>query len=72
MKTELDTEIATGNIRKITIYDLLLTIVSLNIMVFIAEPMFKTITRISDEDFLKLRERRKKENVDIILNSLNP
>jgi len=72
MKTELDTEIALGNIRPITVYDLLLTIVSLNIMIFIAEPMFKTITRISDEDFMKLRERRKKENVHIILNSLKP
>ena len=72
MKTELDAEIAAGNIRSITVYDLLLSIVSLNIMIFIAEPMFKTITRISDEDFKKLRERRKKENVHIILNSLKP
>lgn len=72
MKTELDAEIAAGNIRSITVYDLLLSIVSLNIMIFIAEPMFKTITRISDEDFKNLRERRKKENVHIILNSLKP
>lgn len=72
MKSELEVEIAAGNIRQITIYDLLLTIVSLNIMVFIAEPMFKTITRLSDDDFLKLKERRKKENVHIILNSLKP
>jgi len=72
MKTDLDAEIEVGNIRRITIYDLLLSIVSLNIMVFILEPMFKTITRISDEDFIKLRERRKKENVHVILNSLKP
>jgi len=72
MKTDLDAEIAAGNIRQITIYDLLLTIVSLNIMVFIAEPMFKTITRLSDDDFAKLREKRKKENVRIIMNSLKP
>lgn len=72
IKNELDEEIASGNIRPITFYDLLLNIVSLNIMIFIIEPLFKTITRISDEDFLKLRERRKKENVHIILNSLKP
>lgn len=72
IKSELDAEIALGNIRPITVYDLLLTIVSLNIMIFIAEPVFKTITRISDEDFTKLRERRKKENVNIILKSLEP
>ncbi len=72
MKSELDEEIALGNIRSITIFDLMLTIVSLNIMVFIAEPMFKTISGISNEEFIKLRERRKKENVHIILSSLKP
>ena len=72
MKAELDIEIAKGTIRRITVYDLILSIVSLNIMIFIAEPMFKAITRISDEDFKRLRERRKKENVNIILKSLEP
>jgi hypothetical protein len=72
MKAELDVEIAQGRIRPITIYDLLLSIVSLNIMIFISEPMFKAITGISDEDFIRLREKRKTENVNIILKSLEP
>ena len=72
MKNELEAEIKKGNIRPMTIYDLLMTIVSLNIVAFIAEPIFKTITKISDEEYLKLLERRKKENVHIILNSLKP
>ncbi|WP_020529919.1 TetR/AcrR family transcriptional regulator [Flexithrix dorotheae] len=72
MQKELDEEISKGNVRPMTVYDLLLSIVSLNIIVFLAEPMFKTITKISDEEFSKLRERRKKENVEIILRSLKP
>lgn len=72
MKKELDEEITKGKIRQISIYDLLMTIVSLNIAVFLVEPMFKTITQISDDEFKQLREGRKKENVHIILNSLKP
>lgn len=72
MQAEIEAEVASGNIRPISVYDLLMTIVSLNIMVFIAEPMFRTITRISEEDFIQLRQRRKKENVHIILSSLKP
>lgn len=72
MKKELDEEIAKGEIRPITIYDLLLTIVSLNITVFITEPMFKLITRISNEEFNELILKRRAENVHIILSSLKP
>jgi TetR/AcrR family transcriptional regulator len=72
IQSEVETEVAAGNIRPISVYDLLLTIVSLNIMVFIAGPMFSAITRISEEDFIKLRERRKKEHVHIIISSLKP
>lgn len=72
MQKELKDEIDKGNIRHITVYDLMMTIVSLNIIVFLAEPMFKTITKISDEQFKQLQERRKQENVHIILTSLKP
>lgn len=72
MQEELDVEIANGNVKPMTVFDLLLTIISLNLMVFIAEPMFKAVTKIPDEEFIALRERRKKENVQIILKSLKP
>ncbi len=72
MQKELKDEIDKGNIRQITVYDLMMTIVSLNIIVFLAEPMFKTITKISDAQFKQLQERRKQENVHIILKSLKP
>lgn len=72
MQKELEIEIEKGTIRQTSVYDLLMTIVSLNIIVFLAEPMFKTITKISDEEFQLLQARRKKENVHIILKSLKP
>lgn len=69
---ELQTEIDKGNIRPVSVFDLLLTIVSLNITGFIVEPVFKAITKLTDKEYLALMERRKKENVDIILKSLKP
>jgi TetR/AcrR family transcriptional regulator len=72
MQKELEIEIKKGTIREMNAYDLLMTIVSLNIIVFLVEPMFKTVTNISDEEFQLLQERRKKENVHIILKSLKP
>lgn len=72
MQKELQDEIDKGNIRHMTVYDLMMTIVSLNIIVFLAEPMFKIITKISDEQFKRLQESRKQENVNIILKSLKP
>lgn len=72
MSNELQKEIKNGTVRPITIYDLLMTIVSLNIIAFLGEPIFKTITKISDEEYQKLLERRKKENVHIVLKSLEP
>ncbi|MBN1980849.1 MAG: TetR/AcrR family transcriptional regulator [Chitinivibrionales bacterium] len=72
LNSELSTEIKKGIIRPISAIDLLLTIVSLNVALFIARPIFKTVTTISDKEFEKMVEHRKKENVTIILNSLRP
>ena len=72
IQKEINEEYEKGNIRKTNIYDLLMSIASLNIMVFLMEPMFKAITNISDEDYKKLLQNRKKENVHIVLNSLKP
>ena len=72
MESELNAEIEKGTIRKISIYDLLMSIVSLNIIGFLGEPIFKTITGLNDEQYQQLLDRRKKENVHIILNSLKP
>jgi len=69
---EIEREIENGSIRSISVLDLLMTIVSLNITGFIVEPVFKILTGLSDEEYLALLENRKKENVYIILKSLKP
>jgi AcrR family transcriptional regulator len=72
MKEELEAEIAKGNIRPISIYDLLITMISLNAMLFLASPVLKILANFSEEDFEKLVAHRKQENVTIIIRSLRP
>ncbi|MGB5322274.1 TetR/AcrR family transcriptional regulator, partial [Lutimonas sp.] len=51
MDRELQQEIAEGRVRQTTIRDLLLTIVSMNIMVFLGAPMIKIMMGLSDEAY---------------------
>lgn len=69
---ELEEEIRKGNIRPIKTIDLLFSIVSLNMVLFLAKPFIKTITNISDKEYEAMVEHRKKENVLMILRSLRP
>lgn len=72
MESDLNKAIEKGIVRSMSIYDLMMTIVSLNIIGFLGEPIFRTITGLSDEQYTELLESRKKENVRIILSSLKP
>jgi AcrR family transcriptional regulator len=72
MEKELKNEIAKGNIRNISSTDLMISIFSLNAMLFIGSPIIKVIGKFTDEEYNKLIEHRKKENVHIILKSLEP
>lgn len=69
---ELKAEIEKGTIKDISIYDLLLTIVSLNVSLFLVGPIFQAISTLSDKEFEKLVETRKLEHVRIVLASLRP
>ncbi len=70
MQAELESEIAKGNIRPITAYDLIISMFSLNVMLFLASPIFRTLADFPDDEFEKFIDHRKKENVLIILRSL--
>ena len=72
IRNELQQEITKGNIRQVNPTDLLLSIISLNAIMFIASPIIKIVTGASDKDYEKMVERRKGENVRIILQSLKP
>jgi AcrR family transcriptional regulator len=72
MESELRVEIEKGNIRPISAMDLILTILSLNLILFLASPVLKAITGMTETEYQNLIESRKRENVTIILKSLRP
>ncbi len=69
---ELEAEIEKGNIRPISALDLFLSILSLNINIFLLKPLLKDILSLDDEQFNRMAEERKKENVRTIIMSLKP
>ena len=72
INNELQAEIEKGNIRSMSTMDLLISIVSLNVTIFLLSPIVKNVANMKDEDFKSIIENRKKENVLIILRSLKP
>jgi AcrR family transcriptional regulator len=72
MEVELKEEIEKGTIRPVTATDLLLTILALNLVVFLAGPVMKELTGMTEPEYQTLIERRKRENVTIILKGLRP
>jgi AcrR family transcriptional regulator len=72
MEHELKAEIEKGTIRPMTATDLMLTILSLNLVLFLASPVLKAMTGMTEAEFQNLIENRKRENVSVILRSLRP
>lgn len=70
LKQEIDNEVEKGTIRYIDAYDLLFSIVSLNIFVFIGKPLVLGILELDEDQFLRFLEHRKQVDVEIILNRL--
>lgn len=70
IQSDLDAEYAKGTIKKITAFDLLIDIISVNIFIFVAYPLSSEIgARVygSEKEFF---EARKHENVELILNRI--
>lgn len=69
----LNDEIAKGAVRPITIRDLMLNVISINIVAFLALPVLKDAFNLDNGEALNhfLNERRK-SNVQFILNALKP
>ena len=72
LNEDLKAEIAKGNVREMSVYDLFLDIVSLNVIPFLLETPFKTITKISEAEYEELLKRRKEENIKLILKGIRP
>ena len=72
LQKRLDLESAKGSIRPTLLVDLFFTILGLNALPFLAGPILKTATEMSDAEFDSLLRRRRAENVRIVLASLRP
>ena len=69
---ELQELASQGVIRHIRALDLMLSIISLNAIIFMAEPVIKTMIGSNEKQFKDILEQRKRENVEIILSRLRP
>jgi AcrR family transcriptional regulator len=72
MDRALVPEIEKGAIRPMKATDLILTILSLNVVMFLSIPVFRVLTGLSAMEYDTLVENRKRENVTVILKSLRP
>ena len=72
MGSDLKKEIEKGTIRPMKTVELLMTIISLNLTVFLMSPILKTLLTIPEEEINAMIEMRKSENVLIVLRSLKP
>lgn len=69
---ELQAEINAGKIRQISIIDLFVTLISLNVALFITMPVVEKIIPLNETQKKMLIAHRRAENVDFILKSLRP
>jgi AcrR family transcriptional regulator len=72
MGDSIKAEIEKGTIRPINTIDLLVSIFSLNVTMFLMSPIIRGITEMSEAEYNSFIVNRKKENVLIILRSLKP
>ena len=70
LNTGLEIEISEGRIRKMELRDLIISILSLNISLFLLMPFFEEIIPLNAEEKTDLIAQRRKEHVNLILNNL--
>jgi len=72
LESRLKEEIAAGRVRPISAYDLIINMLSLNVMFFVASPIFRAALELSDEEYEWAIDARRRESVEAILRSLRP
>ncbi len=68
LNAELQIEIAAGKVRNVNLFDILATIVTLNVALFTVFPIATQILQLSETEKEKMLMHRKDENITIILN----
>lgn len=69
---QLKDEIEAGRVRPLAPVDVVLTLISLNVALFLAQPLLMNVFAMSEQQFKAFIQHRKSENVAIILRSLKP
>ncbi len=69
---ELTAAIARGEIRPITPLDLIMNVISMNVILFVASPVIREVMGLDDKAFAKLVAHRRAETVETVLRSLKP
>ncbi|MEI7502449.1 MAG: TetR/AcrR family transcriptional regulator [Paludibacter sp.] len=72
LNSELEVEIAAGRIRQISLMDLVMSTVSLNISLFLLMPIASELMSLNETQKQFVIIRRRTENVNLIMNSLRP
>jgi len=61
-----------GEVREMDLFDLILSIISLNIAPFLINPIIKTALNLDNKGFKEFALRRKEKNIEMILDHLRP
>jgi len=72
LNEELQTAIALGKVRKIDLIDLIVSMVTMNVAIFVMMPVVESILSLDETKKKLLIQHRRAENVDFILKSLRP
>lgn len=67
LERELNEEIAKGNIRPISITDLILTIGSMDVLPFVVTPIIRNVFGMSETEINEILEHRKEEAINTVL-----
>jgi hypothetical protein len=72
LNDELQVEIKNGKVRNVNIADLIISMVSLNITMFVMLPVAESILQLNEMQKEMMIQHRRTENVDFVLQSLRP
>ena len=72
LNEELQTAIAQGKIREIDLIDLIVSMVTMNVAIFVMMPIVENIFSLDETKKELMIQHRRAENVDFILKSLRP
>lgn len=73
LSADLEAEIKKGTIRRdVTLLDLVLSMVSLNMALFLMMPIIEKALDFTDQQMAQLISHRRNQNVEFILNSIRP